>query len=217
MDPFATFQKFNTLGDAEGLVLLLRKHNLEVEVKDVSPAVDVTFTMDKMFHEFEVRLRPEDFEKAHQIMEENASELVLDIDPDYYLFDFTDEELMEVVEKEDEWSKSDMLLALKLLQDRGKGLSREEVEEIRQKRIAELRKPAKGDKLWLVIGFASSLLGGFWGIAIGWIRMSSKKTLPNGERVPLYDESTRKSAKTLFGFGMLCLLAWIFLFLFSFN
>lgn len=41
------------------------------------------------------------------------------VDKDYYLFSFTEIELEDLIQKKNEWSKFDFLLAKKILNDRG--------------------------------------------------------------------------------------------------
>ncbi|WP_431243320.1 hypothetical protein ACQ9BO_01130 [Flavobacterium sp. P21] len=50
-------------------------------------------------------------------------------------------------------------------------------------------------------GYLFSLLGGGIGMVIGYSLWTSKKTLPNGERVYSYNEADRKHGKTIFILG----------------
>ena len=48
------------------------------------------------------------------------------IDDDYYLLSFSDDELIDVVSKSDEWNKFDVSLAKKLLKERGNEITNDE-------------------------------------------------------------------------------------------
>ena len=64
-----------------------------------------------------------DFPRAHLALKAYYQAQLSTMDPDYYLFSFTDTELLEIVTHPDEWGHLDYALAKKLLADRGKPLS----------------------------------------------------------------------------------------------
>ncbi len=77
---------------------------------------------------------------------------VTEIGKDYYLYSFTDDELMEVITKADEWSPFDVVLARKILAEKGKSISDEAIKAINEKRIEELKAPEPANRLdnyWL--------------------------------------------------------------------
>jgi len=104
---------------------------------------------------------------------------------------------MEVVTKADEWSPFDVVLARKILADRGKEISDESIEKIHEKRIEEMRKPDPPQTQWITLGYILAFLGGVLGIFIGWHIYTFKKTLPDGERVYGYTEHDRKQGKII--------------------
>ena len=58
-----------------------------------------------------------------------------------------------------------------------------------------------------------AVVGGVAGLFLGWSYWRSTKTLPNGERVPSYDEASRKHGKQIFyagvGFAVLYGILWV--------
>jgi hypothetical protein len=118
-----------------------------------------------------------------------ASSDLSQVDPDHYLFGFTNEELLALLAVPDEWSEFDYQLAIIILKDRGHEVSPEIVDELRQDRLRELAKPDTKNRVWIVIGYLLAAMGGLLGIIIRWHLATFKKTLPNGERV--YDYSPR--------------------------
>lgn len=198
MEPeFITYKKFNDIALANELAELLDENKvtyfLEEEDLVFNPAFSYTNTK-----EYAVKIRPEDFERVNDLLKQDADENIGDVEADYYLFAFTNEELMDVVTKADEWSVFDVQLARKLLAERGHVISDDEIEDIEEKRIDDLRRPDEPQTSWIVIGYLAALLGGVFGIFIGWHLKNYKKTLPDGERVYEYSERDRWHGTVIF-------------------
>ena len=122
---------------------------------------------------------------------------------------FTDDELIEVITKSDEWNKFDISLAKKLLKDKGKEITPEKIEEIKRQRIIELSKPEEGQKGYIILGYITAFLGGLLGIFIGWHLLTYKKTLPNGNRIYAYSENDRKQGNRILTIGYIFLAFWL--------
>jgi len=57
--------------------------------------------------------------------------------------------------------------------------------------------------VWIIVGYFLAVIGGLLGIIIGYLLMSSKKTLPNGVRVYSYNDNDRKHGKVIFIIGII--------------
>jgi len=73
-------------------------------------------------------------------------------------------------------------------------------------------------RTWVIIGYISSLFGGFMGMIIGTILVSAKKSLSDGSIVYVFNEQSRKHGKIIMylGSGVLILsiiffMNWFFL------
>jgi len=73
-------------------------------------------------------------------------------------------------------------------------------------------------RTWVIIGYISSLFGGFMGMIIGTILVSAKKSLSDGSIVYVFNEKSRKHGKIIMylGSGVLILsiiffMNWFFL------
>ncbi|MAO71657.1 MAG: hypothetical protein CMD02_04000 [Flavobacteriales bacterium] len=209
-DKFITLHKFNSLENAQELIYSLKKNGVKVQIEDTSPPLDITFSGNTLQNEVRIKVKQSDLGRANQILEKQAEQIVDKFPNDYYLYDFTDNELVEIIEKSDEWSKEDFMLSQKILKDRGKEISKEKIEKIKQKRIDDLKKPEKGHIGWLIFGFISAILGGLLGIFIGWFHWSFKKTVPTGQQVYAYDQKTRKQGQIIFLIGIVATIYWIY-------
>lgn len=182
---------------------LLESIEIPAELGESTAPVDITFSNQKIDQIFEVRIAGSNFEKADELLKGLAEEFFSQIDPDYYLFDFSDEELREILTKPDEWGDLDQHLAVKLLKDRGQGVTQEQINGWRKERLEKLAKPDKDQKSWIFFGYIFAIAGGLIGLLIGYSMLKAKKVLPNGAEVHRYSEKDRKQAKTIFNVGLL--------------
>jgi hypothetical protein len=198
MEPeFITYQKFDDPALAEELTDVLEENSIAYEVEEQAFRFDPSLVLSNAKTEYAVKIKSEDFDRVTQLLQTNEVQNIGGVEQDYYLFSFTDEELMDVVTKADEWSAFDVVLARKILADRGKEVSDEAIEKIHEERIEELRQPDPPQTLWITIGYMAAFLGGVLGVFIGWHIYTFKKTLPDGERIYGYTEHDRKQGKTI--------------------
>ena len=138
-----------------------------------------------------VQLQLGDFERGSQLLAALNQHALSELDPGHYLFKFSDEELVDILVKPDEWSALDVALASQLLRKRGRDISADTLQLLRQRRVAELAQPDQDHKALVRSGYLSALLGGFLGIIIGYQLYSSRKQLPTGQRVYSYSPTDR--------------------------
>ncbi|MEO3405093.1 hypothetical protein AAFN85_14390 [Mucilaginibacter sp. CAU 1740] len=198
MPEFITFKKFNDAALAWALTDLLEENDIEYRTEEGAFSFDPTFGASKeLATEYVVKISPDDFTRATELLKASEANDIAHIDKDYYLYSFTDVELKEILEKADEWSTFDYELARKLLAERGVDVSDEAIANINKQREIELKKPEASQTTWIVIGYICALAGGVFGMFIGWHLSSYKKTLPSGERVYEYLESDRKQGRII--------------------
>jgi len=195
---FITYQKFNDSALANDLAELLEEHQIPYFIQEETSGFDPSLVMSNAAVDYAIKVKSEDFEKVNQLRREYEAKNLDEIEKDYYLFSFTDDELMEVLNKADEWSIFDVVLARKILTERGKDISDADITAINEKRIEELKAPESGQSIWIIIGYICALMGGVLGLFIGWHLKSHKKTLPDGEKVYAYTEQDRWHGKVIF-------------------
>lgn len=205
---FLTYQKFNDKNLAEDLTSVLAKEGIEFVFEDDTPHFDVSFANNETDKTYLVKLKSIDFKRVDDILTELSTNQIIDADPDHYLFDFSNEELKELLLKSDEWSKYDFLLAQKILKDRGQTIDDSNLALLKNQRIEELAKPEKSQRLSVIAGYVFAFFGGLIGIFIGVHLYSHKKTLPNGERVYSYSDQDRKQGKIIFSISVISAIIW---------
>ena len=208
-EEFITFQKFNEQVSALELGKLLKENNIEYLLEDNSVNSDPIMSNNEFSKDFRVKLQRKDFEKADNLLQQLSQAEIDEIDKNYYLFSFSDDELIDLIAKRDERSQFDFLLAQKLLKERGKEISPEMIEQIKKERIIELSKPEESQTSWIISGYVFALLGGLLGIFIGWYLSTHKKTLPNGNRIYVYSAIDRKHGSRILIVGVIFLTFWL--------
>jgi hypothetical protein len=193
-----TYRKFNDMGLANSLADVLQQHDIPYVIEEDSLTFNPSFALnDELSKEYEVKINPADFERVNQIALEEESRAADKLEKDYYLFNFSNDELIELIAKADEWSPFDVFHARKILAERGVVISDKELIDLNNQRINELKTTEPPQITWIIIGYVCSIIGGILGIFIGWHLSSYKKTLPNGERVFGYNENDRKHGKII--------------------
>jgi hypothetical protein len=155
-----------------------------------------------------------DFEKVDALLEKEAAETVPLLDKEYYLYEFSNEELYDVINNFDKWNETDYLLAQKILKDRGEKINNEVAKEKKFQRIHELMEPEAAMPGWITLGYISAVLGGILGIFIGYHHWQFKKPVPSGDRVFAYDDKSRNSGKNMFYIGVAFFILWSLAYLF---
>lgn len=208
MPDFAPYQSFLTPEAAQPLLALLRQQEIPFETSFNQAAFDPTFANNPTSSQFVVKLRSEDFETVRALETEASQQLTASVDPDHYLFSFTDEELFDILAKPDEWNNFDVTLAQQILRQRGRDVSADTVQMLRQNRLATLTKPEESQKSWIVAGYALALLGGLIGIFIGWHLASHKKPLPNGHQIAAFSDSDRAHGRRILALSIVGIVVW---------
>ncbi|MEM9833348.1 MAG: hypothetical protein AAF944_22135 [Bacteroidota bacterium] len=208
-EKFLTFRRFNQEESPNGLIKVLEANDISYIVEDSSPSFDVTFSGSTFDKEVHIKIKPVDFEIAEKLLLADVQATIDQLPPDYYLLNFTNEELIEVLMKPDKWSATDYKLSQEILKERGKVIDDELINTLKKKRNEELSEPEKSQRAWIYAGYLFSLLGGILGIFIGWHLMTFKKTLPNGHRVYGYVNSDRKHGKVILILGFVFTILWL--------
>ncbi|MBO7134784.1 MAG: hypothetical protein J6W06_11600 [Bacteroidales bacterium] len=161
----------------------------------LSSAYGVQVAEDALQFKYMLMVAEDDFERAQTELRSHIAEYFRNAgsEDNSLLNDFSDDELLDVIKKPDEWSVEDIAIAQALLEKRGKHVSNEVVDAYRQKRLEEVRKPKFGGYVTIIIGYLFAFLGGIIGIFLA-ASLLGKKRIFNGEKVNIYDKATRTNA-----------------------
>ncbi|MDJ0366628.1 hypothetical protein QMK33_15835 [Hymenobacter sp. H14-R3] len=190
---FRAFQTFASAEAAQPLLAMLAQQGIvaRTDADNGQMAFDSSFANNRLVSKFTVKLQLADFERGGQLLADVNQHAISQADPNHYLFTFSDEELFDLLVKPDEWSSFDVALAGQLLRERGHDVSADTLRLLRQHRVAELAQPDKDHKMWILGGYVSALLGGFFGLLIGYQLYFHRKELSDGRYVPAYSPTDR--------------------------
>jgi hypothetical protein len=174
------FKTYAFIEEATALKTLLETNEIPAHIVTVSSGLDSNFS-GEFQKEYAIKIQHTDFEKAQMYLEQIAEAQIANVPDGYYLLDFTDEELYELVLKKDEWSEYDYLLAKKLLNERGKPVDEALAQKLNAKRAEQLAQPEQ-----------AGAMGG--GVFASYAIYTAKKTLPDGRVVNMYSNADRQRA-----------------------
>jgi len=187
--PFKTFPDRET---AENFADVLLQKNIAYQIEEDSLVFDPSYANNPLNKDYFLKIRQRDFPAANQAYENYFAALLDNVQEDYYLFSFSDEELKDILAKPDEWGPFDYLLAQKILSQRGITITSEERKILKERRYKELAKPENEEPSNILGYYLVSFLFFPIGIIIGWTWSYSKRSLPDGERIYAYSSEVRR-------------------------
>lgn len=197
---WVTLQTFASLEEAEPLISLLKENQLSYQiVEDVHQLGDSLNLelQNRGITAFHIQVFPADIDRAGRILELSAGKEVQEIEDDDYISSFSDDELIEILKKPDEWNKVDFQLALKFLRERGQTIEDEKLVQWRNERLQQLEIPDVPSNAMLAAGYAFSILGGLIGLLIGIQLLLFRKRLPDGRKVFMYASQHRNHGRAM--------------------
>jgi hypothetical protein len=189
---------YETKEKAEEIQQFLFQQEINSKIFEHSDNLGREFVGESPSFKYELLIHEKDHRKASQLLKASALNELNDIDPNYFLFDYSNDELIEILVEQDEWSELDILISEKILSERGVIVDEEELALNRQRREEELAAPEKKQLGWVIFGYVCVIMIPFVGIITGVSLWKTRKRLPNGNKVPYYDTTVRKNGQIIF-------------------
>lgn len=200
--PFITFQKYTNEEEVLQSAKVLEASGIKYQIEVDQLSFDATFSKQDQIKDYLLKIKSSDFVNAQELLDSQANSDLDEIDESYFLFQYSDDELWDVLGKRDEWGQFNYLLAQKILKERGHQIDSAQLKQLNEERITTLSEPEKTQNKWIIRGYVLAICGGFIGLFIGWHLATFKKTLPNGTRVHGYSEEDRKHGNRIFIIGI---------------
>lgn len=210
---YSTFKRFIHRGEAEDLVLFFQEKGIVCRLKDNTTHFDVSFSNNPMLNDFHVEVASQDFLRADELLQAEMEKHIQEIDSDYYLFSFSNDELLEIVRKRDEWSSFDFVLSKHILKQRGAELDQALIQKSFENRVEELSVEVRAPQWMIVGGYLAAFSVIFlvflpefaipFALLMGVTLRFRYKTLPTGEKVSFYDASSRRHGLIIIVFSIL--------------
>jgi len=201
-EEFVLYHKFTDTAVAEDIAAELKEHGIDCHLQNnlhsyltVVGAASIDFAIG-------LNLRPQDFPRADAILDYYCLQAVREIDKGYYLFEFTDAELREIINNPYDWGQFDYQLAKHILKEKGEEVSDTHVQQMKQKKISDLSQQEKVNPIKLVAGYILALIIPVAAIVIGITILYNRTVLPNGEKFYIHSKKERMHGKRMITISM---------------
>lgn len=193
-----SLRKVRSLSEAESIMHALDLKGIQAKMLLDGGIVDPIFIGNAPQNKYEILVHEDDRQEAESIFWEWAQEVISEIPEDYHLFEYSDQDLIQILVESTEWNELDVLLAEKILRDRKVPVNFDEIDNNREQRKQELAKPQSGQTGWIVIGYLFAFLFGFVGMLLGYSLWKAKKRSPDGDKSYAYADAVRVHGKIIF-------------------
>jgi len=157
-----------------------------------------------------IKIPLNDFRKANEILRKDAEKNITNAEvKNHYFNEYKDDDLLEVLKLQDEWSHKDVVISQRILNHRGFKYTKNDLNKFWEDRLRDLQKPKRlklSEKIviitLLIIGFVLPIIEI---IVIIWSRSIYKKTKndPVGCTFYLYGFKDRKLGENVFYISIL--------------
>lgn len=203
-DDFQFYKSFHQIENAEEYLLLLKENEIPYRVASSEALLDEAIVGTGLMPKVVLKVLPQDFQKIAYLVEEELNRPDLDLSG-HYLSQLSDDELLQIFDVPDEWTVEDGVIAQRLLEQRGKPISRESIVQKRKERFEKIRKGKHVEPSVIALYFVGVVIGFFIhvifiiaGIGMAIYYSSSKSVDPDGNKYDTFDEETRRYGGYLF-------------------
>jgi hypothetical protein len=206
---FLIYKSFTDADVAAEVADTLNQNGIHFQIENTSSPIDPLLIGSSLSADIRLKLYSEDFSRADKVLNDFYARQIQSVPADYYLYDFSNDELLEILQKPDEWGTLDYSLAPEILRQRGVDTTENQLLEFKSNRLKEVAQTEKLGRSWILLGyfiaFVFSPLGVFFASAI----LTFKKTLPDGDKVFSYHPDDRWHGKRILIISVLLSAIWL--------
>jgi hypothetical protein len=206
MTTYRTYRSFDSRVEAAAMQALLSKNGIPSSLEENKTVFDTAIVGVPNTQSFIVRIPQDHFLTANAVLEEAVNLDELEVEDDYYLLSFSEEELLDLVKKKDEWGEFDYALARKLLAERGIPLTDVDIKRMEKERVQTLRKADAVPVVYIIAGYLVALFSTLIAVAVGLYLVTSYRRLPDGHTAHKYNDSARFHGKCIMALSVLVVL-----------
>lgn len=200
---FAAYKKFTDSKAAENIVEILKENDIECLLQDDQHSYLKIVGYNQVDFGVTLNIKGSDFAKADKILEEYYSQNISNVDKDYYLLSFTDDELKEIITHPFDWGQFDFQLARQILKDKGIQFSDAYLTNQKNEKLVELTQIKKVSIVMLIAGYLLSFGLPPFGTLIGIMIVYNRNLLPNGDKFYLHSAKDRTQGKIIIGISLI--------------
>ncbi|QEC45270.1 hypothetical protein [Pseudobacter ginsenosidimutans] len=208
MSTFLTYSRFYTKEEAEEFAALLDANNILFDAERLRTPLDNIYLGEDSEPKYIVKVMQEDFGKVESLVKKEMEKQVDELPADYYLFQFSNEELLEVLQKSEDWNHLDQTLAKRLLQQRN--VRTDGLAVLAVFNEEEINGKERISTTTLVITYLLAIIFAIVGMLIGALMITAKRTMKDGSKMPLYDNWTVNQGWIVFNIGLVRTLIFLY-------
>ena len=215
---FKFYRDFHNVEEAKSFIKILEDNEILFSADTSEAIIDETIVGTGLLPKAIIKLLPVDFQKVNALIDRHLKDMSFDNFKDHHLNQLDDDELIEILEKPDEWSIENSSISKIILKERGIEMSEEKILNLRQSRLANIRKGKKASRTSLFLYFLAVPLGLFTniiftiaGVGMGYYYAYGKSTDIDGNSYYIYDEETQKFGRIILNGGLIFLFIGILL------
>ena len=197
-EDFQFYKSFHQAENAQEYLSLLKENNIPYLIASAQVLLDEAIVGTGLMPKFVLKVLPQDFQKIAYLIEEALNHPDINL-KDHYLNQLDDNELMNIFNYPDEWTVEDSIIAQRILEQRGKTISREEIRLLQKQRYEIIRMGKRVNPLVIGLYLLGVVLGLFVhfilviaGLSMAYYYAYSKSVDPNGVKYFTFDEQTRQ-------------------------
>ena len=102
-EEYLRFKLFPDKATAEDFAEVLKQNGIDYQIEEDALVFDPSYANNPLSTDYVILLKQADFKEASRAYDEYFAKQLGNVPEDYYLLTFTDEELLEILAKPDEW------------------------------------------------------------------------------------------------------------------
>jgi hypothetical protein len=123
MKEFKEFTRFPDIETAKAYTTLLEEHNIPFVLDDTSLRFKLVSTDNPYDNQLILKIKEEDRSKVESLFDTEIESEPNDISPEHYLNTFDDKGIVDIIANQNEWSKTEVNIALNIAKERNLDLS----------------------------------------------------------------------------------------------
>lgn len=207
---YSVYKVFTERADADTFIEYLKEQNIEAFIVEDDTQMNLIFGEVTQNKKYYLKIKQSDFESVHELLRAENEKSIENLSADYYLFNYTEEALWDILKKPDEWSAFDVSVSKKILEGKGHNISEEILQTYKDERIKALSVQDDYNVSWLVIGYILTIFLGIVGIFWGLNYLNADINLPDGKKIKRYNNAARLHGRILLVLGIIITLRQLY-------
>jgi hypothetical protein len=208
MSLIPVFDKYFTNDDAEYYRGLFAANGLHPIIDKPANSFDAIFGNTNVDLLYILRLPASEFDKATKLIEQEIRKN--ELPHDYYLNQFDNDELYNILKNPKEWSRQDVVAARILLEKRKYPVDEIRLNEEKQREKLKHRDKQKINLPVLILFYIIAPLGALLPVVAGLIIYTWKETDIDGRRDFAFSPKYRQHGLLVAAIGMISCVAWLY-------